>query len=116
MRIQMVLVSLMLSVGCPADSRLYVEDYDTSCVQDEDCVLVTGYVCGVCPCPDRALSNKSLEKYTQDYEDARRWCPPQGDVVCGPCLPLRAICEEGTCKAGPPLQEPMVDMSSSRLD
>ena len=85
---------MLVLAACEPD--INADDYDRSCSQDDDCMVIfTGPVCD-CNC-DRAAINKSeREAYFEDREG------PDCGVACGACQAADAICQGGTCEVTTP--------------
>lgn len=96
MRLAFVAIPVALTVAAIAcSSTLHVEDYDTACTTNDDCV--TEFLGDICECSCDgigAISKKGKEKYDQD----------RGSITCSnQCEPCAnrdvAVCNAGTCKA-----------------
>ena len=89
-----VMAALFL-LGCDGGNAgepfITIDDYDTSCSVDVDCVKIhLGGVCD-CECDSGAINKSDEEKYFADRGN------PDCDVMCGPCGPIEAYCGAGTC-------------------
>lgn len=89
MRRALVLLSLF---ACNGTTVVDVTDYDQSCQQDSDCVVVQdGNIC--CGCPNAAINRADLERYQDDLGE----CSEQCDIGCPGTM--EAFCNMGTCGA-----------------
>jgi hypothetical protein len=83
-----------------SDSTLSIDDYDTSCAVDDDCVAV--FIGDVCPCgggcANAAINKRDQEQYREDYQDAYDSCSEQMECMMAPCEPWRAYCPAGQCE------------------
>jgi hypothetical protein len=71
-----VLMALMF-VACGESTQLSADDYDQSCVVDEDCVLIeVGDIC--CGCERAGINRSALD----EYEDDRGTCTSECDIAC----------------------------------
>lgn len=121
----LLLTSLILS-ACDAgveSAEVFAADYDQSCSQPADCVLVTeGDYCGCRVCPNAAISATDLQAFEDDAAAARDSCS-QVETACGSldeerahqaasCGDLLAVCDSGTCAAKMPedITGPVVDV------
>jgi hypothetical protein len=70
------------------------DDYDRSCVEDTDCMVITvGDICD-CPCDFSAINGDDFSDYLDDKVDAA--CTDD----CSPCPgDYEAYCDSGTCMA-----------------
>ena len=54
-------LQLLVLTGC-GDDVIYAQDYDQSCSEDSDCVVVQeGDPC--CGCPNAAINERELDRY-----------------------------------------------------
>jgi hypothetical protein len=85
----------------------------TRCGSDEDCILTNKeHICASCYCPFAyyAISREALEQELRF--DPKGPSPACREKPCGPCgvcgpyddshRPVRAICNDGVCRADPP--------------
>lgn len=91
--------AVVATLGACSDSMLSLDDYDTSCAVDGDCVAV--FIGDVCPCgggcANAAINQRDHEQYREDRADAYDSCSEQLDCMPGPCPPARAYCAAGQC-------------------
>ncbi len=74
--------------------RVAIEDYDVSCVEDEDCALVQDYCPLANACPDTSVNTNAVEEF--DLARQELTCPdPQTN---GFCPSYRAFCVAGSCE------------------
>lgn len=87
------LVALGLAGGC--STTIDADDYERSCQQDAECVIISvGDICD-CSCEVSAINQVDLPKY---FDDRDVDCSKQ----CGPCPEAPpAACVAGVCQAGP---------------
>lgn len=85
-----VVAGCFLGAACGGTTVVDVTEYDQSCQQDEDCVVVRdGDIC--CGCPNAAINVADLERYRDDLGS----CSAQCDIGClGETV---AFCDDGTC-------------------
>ncbi len=76
-----------------------VEDYDRTCAQDDECVLVyEGDPCDECRLFNTAIARSGLEEWEAASRAARVECV--GGEPCAADAPdLDAVCVEGLCEA-----------------
>lgn len=110
----LVLLSVLLVVAC--DTRVVAKDYDQTCRADADCaVVVEGEFCVDCgPVTSAAAINVAeLPRYQRERDAIQKaGCPPRlgPPRPCAPPpqtfdragVPLRAVCNAGSCEARAP--------------
>lgn len=84
-------------------SVLSLDDYDTSCVADGDCVEV--YIGDICPCgggcANAAISLSALDKYRDDFTEAYDGCDQPPNCEAAMCAAPRVFCQAGRCALDP---------------
>jgi hypothetical protein len=98
---------LSLLAGCGAESTSHVlaaKNYDRTCTSVADCfpVYEGPVVCGVGGCPNAAIRQDALAKYTVDFHRASV-CPANhppfdGDTGGPSCPEGRVACENAVCQ------------------
>lgn len=86
------------SNGPGASSRLQASDYDQTCTDITQCVLVDLEVCSSCNCPDAAIADVAHAAYVADKNSLRETvCPELGQENCPSCPLREPQCFEATC-------------------
>lgn len=105
--ISVVGLGLLCSVACgddasSSDESVRATSYDQTCVEDDDCVLVTeltktGTRCSM-GCPRGPINKSDQEKFTSDVSRARGDCT---EMAQPSCIPAESgpTCVAGTCTA-----------------
>jgi hypothetical protein len=105
MRCRMLMVTLFgLLSSCSDDSTetdtsteivINADDYDRSCMQASDCMVIfTGPVCS-CDCNSSAINVSARDAYFDDRGS------PECEQQCGACAGAVASCDGNTCEAIP---------------
>jgi hypothetical protein len=85
-----LVVFVIVWIGC--ERVISAEDYDRSCMQNEQCMLIlVGPVCS-CDCSFSAINSKDGPQYLEDRGDIT--C----DEDCAPCQAGEPWCDDGTCE------------------
>ncbi|MFZ5444809.1 MAG: hypothetical protein ACOZQL_32770 [Myxococcota bacterium] len=96
--IRVLFASASLLVGCGASTVIDGKQYKTACAAPTDCAAVFfGDQCGVCACPNAAISASDKVLYEADRTAARTQCGPQPAIACGPCQESVLTCTNGAC-------------------
>lgn len=85
----------------PCDASIHASNYDQTCGDDSDCILVgVGDFCTPCgpACTLNAINRASLSQYETDVDNTPAGTLP---VSCAPCCGpvLVACCDNGHCTA-----------------
>ena len=81
-------------LGCQETAKIYVDDYNVTCVETDDCIaILTGDVCD-CKCTYDAINKDDHKTYKADVDAIE--C--SGARHCAPCEMFQVTCEEGTCQ------------------
>lgn len=99
---------LLFALGA-CDTRLVASDFDQTCAESPDCVVVLeGELCGACgpALTPAAIARSEAERYQAARAAVR--CPPRLGPLppCAPpddapSPPLEAVCSAGRCEARP---------------
>ena len=86
-------------VGNGANTRLAPTDYDQSCHDITQCILVEVDVCSGCPCPDSVIAKEAFDAFSEDqYQVQQTYCPEIDEPVSCPNCPLREpVCRDEQC-------------------
>ena len=89
------------SSNCGNETTLYANDYDRSCNEDGDCVVVfVGEMCE-CNCEYGAINRSAKDRYDEDYDSIE--CDGSCDDVHIDCMfcddQTRAVCKDSLCLA-----------------
>jgi hypothetical protein len=111
------LLAFALITGCsscgPTDrQQVLAEEYDRTCTDHDDCMLIIeGDYCDCLGCPNAAIARSDRDAYEEDVESAEGACFFRERKICGAlepqrtrrqaasCGTLQALCVEGTCEA-----------------
>ena len=89
-----LLVVLMLA-ACAHGTTILLSDFDTSCVQDQDCAVVfVGEICG-CDCGNAAIDVAGLAAYHDELAEKGMYCTAK--VFCSCQGTPSAVCKAGQC-------------------
>lgn len=89
-------LGLLLLAGC--DSTIEADDYDRSCSDSSQCVVIlVGDVCD-CACEPSAINVSSYDAYQEDRSGIS--CSKQCDACFDDSVP---VCAAGICQAQPQL-------------
>src|SRR5262245_17102942 len=99
-RSSLVAVLALVLVACLTDTTINLSDFDTSCVQDQDCVTVqVGDICG-CDCGNAAINAKDLLAYRAELAETGSHCTVKSFCECQGSP--SAVCTAGRCVFVPP--------------
>lgn len=86
-------------VGESVNTRLVPTDYDQSCHDVTQCILVEVDVCSGCPCPDTVIAQEAYDVFNEDrYQLQQTFCPETDEPVSCPNCPLREpVCRDEKC-------------------
>jgi hypothetical protein len=80
--------------GCNS-TTISLSDFDTSCVHDQDCVVVTvGEICG-CACGNAAINVKDLAAWQAEADAKGAHCDTKSKCECP--VSGTATCVAGRC-------------------
>ena len=90
-------------LGCGFDNgtstRLSVTDYDQSCHDITQCILVDLDVCNPCQCPDSVIAEAAYDSFNEDsYQLQQTYCPEKSEPTSCPNCKLREpACQDESC-------------------
>lgn len=95
-------LAAMGACGSGDSTALSLEDYDTSCTDDPDCVAVfIGDVCPCTGCANAAINRNDHDRYLADLADARDACDEDPMCPAIACNEGEPICDAGRCAIEP---------------
>ena len=81
--------AVLLALGA-CSTTIDANDYDRSCTEDSDCVIISvGDICS-CSCEIDAINKSDLEAYNHDRD-------VDCGVQCGACAGGEPVCQSGVC-------------------
>ena len=79
-----------------------VTQFDQTCVEDTDCmVVINGDICG-CACPNSGINIAEADAWSAHYNEIFGNCDSAMNLTCGACFPSEGYCDNGTCAASGP--------------
>lgn len=94
----LLVLAVVSFAACGAPSTIDGKKYKTECAAPADCAAVFfGDQCGVCACPNAAISSSEKVLYDADRSAAIATCGPRAAVACGPCEDRVLTCTAGVC-------------------
>ena len=82
-----------------ASTRLSETDYDQSCHDVTQCILVELDVCNPCQCPDSVIAQAAYTSFNDDrYQLQQTYCPERSEPTSCPNCDLREpVCRDESC-------------------
>ena len=100
-RVLALLFTLAGSWACGIGAtRLNSSDYDQTCLEVAQCILVDLEACSSCNCPDAAISQDAYGAFTTDLVSLEEtYCPegPEDEGSCPTCNLREPVCESEEC-------------------
>jgi hypothetical protein len=98
---RILLLLMIVAISCDNTTTLSADNYDTSCLEDSDCVVIfVGEMCE-CSCNYGAINKSDKEKYDEDYDSIQ--CDDSCDDVDINCMFCNdqtiAVCTDNQCRA-----------------
>ena len=86
-------------VGNGTSTRLSATDYDQSCHDLTQCILVDLDVCDPCQCPDGVIAEAAYSSFNDDsYQLQQTYCPEENEPISCPSCKLREpSCKDESC-------------------
>ena len=91
-----------LATACGSNTgtstRLDVTDYDQSCLDITQCILVDLEACSTCNCPDAAISEAAYDAFATDKSSLQdTYCPEPEEESCPSCALREPRCRDEVC-------------------
>ncbi len=82
-----------------SNTRLSASDYDQSCLDITQCILVDLDVCNPCQCPDSVIAEAAYDSFNDDsFQIQQTYCPEDSEPVSCPNCNLREpVCRDESC-------------------
>ena len=86
-------------LGTGANTKLTASDYDQSCHDVTQCILIDVDVCNPCQCPDSVIAKAAYQSFSDDsYQMTQTYCPEELEPTSCPNCNLREpVCRDESC-------------------